>query len=414
MSFTSVPLFQGMSVWFVVISQRFGWSRTEVSLAFSLGRVEGSIMGPVGGYLTDKLGARRMVLIGLLILGAGFLLFSRVQNLWQFYLAFVVMSVGSGLGGWTPMMTTLNNWFDRRKAIAMAIAMDGFYVGGMVLIPALAWAVDPEEFGLDRWRALAAGIGITTMAIAFPISRLVRNRPEPYGYYPDGRKPLYSPHNVAGVADPQTATDLGYTWQEAVRTRIFWLSAMGSACTAVVVVTLMVHLGPMLTLDRGLSLQTVGMVLGAHTGVAAVFTIVGGYIGDRVPIRFALFGFSLIQSAAVVILLFTNNATTAFVFAVVLGIGFGGRTPLAAAIRGVYFGRRAFASIMGISQVPMNLMMIVLPLFAGIMFDVTDSYDIPFITLVVISVIGSFCFLFLGEPQPMGPTARRKCDRAQT
>ncbi len=80
----TVPLFQGMTAWFVVLENQFGWSRTQLSGAFSLTRVEGSIMGPIGGYLIDRIGPRWMVLIGLLILGSGFLLWSRISNLWQF------------------------------------------------------------------------------------------------------------------------------------------------------------------------------------------------------------------------------------------------------------------------------------------------------------------------------------------
>jgi MFS family permease len=118
----TVPFFQGMPAWNVALENHFHWSRGQLALAFSLSRVEGSIMGPVGGYLTDKLGPRRMVLVGLLVLGGGFLLFSQVRQLWQFYLAFVVMSMGAGLGTWLPMMTALNNWFIQRRSIAMAIA----------------------------------------------------------------------------------------------------------------------------------------------------------------------------------------------------------------------------------------------------------------------------------------------------
>ena len=81
----TVPLFQGMTAWFVVLEQQFGWSRTQLSIAFSLTRVEGSIMGPISGYLTDHLGPRRMVMTGMLVAGGGFLLMSRMQHLWQFY-----------------------------------------------------------------------------------------------------------------------------------------------------------------------------------------------------------------------------------------------------------------------------------------------------------------------------------------
>ena len=173
----SVPMFQGMPAWFVVLEREFVWNRAQLSLAFSFTRVEGTIMGPVAGYLVDRLGPRKMVLLGMPILGAGFLLFSQVQHLWQFYGAFVVMSMGAGLGTWLPMMTVLNHWFLRRRSLAMALAMEGFALGGIVLVPALAWAVDPDVPGRLGWRLTAAGIGIAIIILAFPISRLVRDRP---------------------------------------------------------------------------------------------------------------------------------------------------------------------------------------------------------------------------------------------
>ena len=105
----TVPMFQGMTAWFVVLEQQFHWSRTQISIAFSLTRVEGSITGPISGYLIDKLGPRRMVMTGMLVAGGGFLMLSRIQELWQFYLAFSVISVGAGIGTWLPMFTVLNN-----------------------------------------------------------------------------------------------------------------------------------------------------------------------------------------------------------------------------------------------------------------------------------------------------------------
>ena len=185
-----VPLFQGIAVWNPVLKGQFGWSAWQLSLAWSFTRVEASIVGPMGGYLVEKLGPRRMVLIGLLILGVGFLFFSQVQNLWQFYLAFIVMSIGLMLGTWLPMMTVLNNWFIPRKALAMAIALEGYAIGGIVVVPALAWAIgaiDPDQPDRFGWRATAAAVGVITLILALPLSRLVRNRPEEYGHQPDGR-----------------------------------------------------------------------------------------------------------------------------------------------------------------------------------------------------------------------------------
>jgi len=89
-----------------------------------------------------------------------------------------------------------------------------------------------------------------------------------------------------------------------------------------------------------------------------------------------------------------------FLFAVVMGVGFGGRAPMTTAIRGVYFGRRSFASITGVSMIPMNVLMLAFPLFAGIMYDRVGDYMIPFSALAVTSFAGSTMFLLLGKPAP--------------
>ena len=393
----TVPIFQGMTAWFVVLEREFGWNRAQLSLAFSLTRAEGTVMGPVAGYLVDKIGPRRMVFFGLPVMGVGFILFSRVDNLWQFYGAFVLASMGAGFGTWLPMMTVLNHWFQKRRSMAMSLAMEGFALGGVLLIPALAWAIDPDEPGRLGWRLTAAGIGVVLIVLAWPVSRLVRNRPEEYGLLPDGRREDQSESGERGGSGQGQTEGADFTWQEALRTRPFWLITVGHSATSIVIVTLTVHLGPMLT-DLGYSLQMVAWVVSTYTGVGAVFTLVGGYIGDRVPMHLALFGFSVIQSTAVVILLSADTLPMVLLFAVVLGIGFGGRTPMTTAIRGVYFGRRAFASITGISMIPMNIMLLVFPLFAGIMFDAVGSYQIPFSVLAIVSFFGSAMFLLLGKP----------------
>ena len=391
----TVPMFQGMTAWFVVFEKQFGWSRTQLTIAFSLTRVEGSIMGPVAGYLVDRLGPRTMVALGMTIAGVGFLILAGTNSLWQLYLAFVIMSMGTGLGSWLPMMTVINNWFARRRAMAMGMAMEGFLIGGVILVPVLVWAIDPDIPGRPGWRWTAAVIGIFLMAVAVPLSRFVRSNPEDHGEYPDGRPP--EPAAAEHEKPAPGAEEPNYTWQEAVRTKTFWLISIGHACSSIVIVTIMVHLGPMLT-DRGFSLQTVGWVVAAYTAVGAVFTLIGGFVGDRIPIRWAIFAFSAVQSVAVAVLVVGETELMAYLFAVLLGIGFGGRGPMTTAIRGVYFGRKAFASITGISMIPMNVLLLAAPLFAGIMFDATGTYSVSFAVVAVVCFFGSALFLMLGPP----------------
>ena len=403
----SVPLFQGMSVWNPVLRGEFLWSRAQLSLAFSLTRVEGSIMGPVAGYLIDNLGARRMVFVGLSIMGGGFLIFSQVQELWHLYVAFVVMSAGAGMGAWLPMMTVLNSWFIRRRSMAMAWAMEGYSVGGIILLPALAWAIDPDEIGRFGWRYTAAGIGVFALLAALPVSLLIRNRPEDYGLQPDGDTAEVAVAAVTTESQKSPADEEpDYTWQDAMRSRTFWLMSIGQSLSSVVVVTIMVHIGLLLD-DEGFSIQTVGWVVAIYTATAAVFTPIGGYIGDRMTIRRVIFVFSVVQSLAIIVLLQgPGSYFMVFLFAVLLGVGHGGRFPLTTAMRGVYFGRKAFASITGMSMIPMNITWLLAPYFAGKMRDITGTYDEAFYTVAGLSLLGSFLFLLLGDPKAVSPSSR--------
>ncbi len=401
MALGTVPLFQGLPVWNPVLRNAFGWSAGQMSWAFAVSRIEGGLMGPVEGLIIEKLGSRRMVFIGMSILGAGFILLSQIRELWQLYAAFFVMSMGAGLGTWLPMMTVMNHWFVRKKTRAMSMVMEGFALGGVLIPILLAWSVggvDPavsERFG---WRVTAFAVGIIIIGLALPLSRLVRNRPEELGLRPDGDAPQEAEQPVAHQgAESAPAAEPGFTWQEAVRTRAFWLISFGHATSSVVIVTVMVHLGLMLD-DRGFSLQIISAVVATYTAINAVFILVGGYLGDRMPIRYSAFGFSAIQSVAVVVLVFARDTPMLFLFAAILGVGFGGRTPVTTAIRGVYFGRRAFAAITGVSMVPMNILLFAAPLFAGYMRDLTGEYNLPFLTIAVVCLVGSCLFLLLGEP----------------
>ncbi|SVB45534.1 uncharacterized protein METZ01_LOCUS198388, partial [marine metagenome] len=115
---TGVPVFGAVGVWIDALETDFGWSRTQLALAFSLGTLEGSIVGPVVGILVDRIGARRVVVIGVTIIGVGFLILSQTRGLWMFYVAYAVIMLGASGGGWLPMMTVINNWFDRKRSLA--------------------------------------------------------------------------------------------------------------------------------------------------------------------------------------------------------------------------------------------------------------------------------------------------------
>ena len=133
-------------------------------------------------------------------------------------------------------------------------------------------------------------------------------------------------------------------------------------------------------------------------GVAAVFQLVGGYVGDRIETRIALAVFGFVQAVGFTIAVFAQNMPTAILFAVLFGAGFGGRNPLTVAIRAEYFGPTAFATITGISSAPMYLFMLAAPLFAAFIFDAQGSYMIAWLILGGLGSMSGVLFLFAKKP----------------
>ena len=396
----------GVGVWLKTMEVHFGWTRTQMTGAFSMAQLEGSIVGPLAGYSIDRIGPRLMVLFGAVVVGAGFVVLSRTSNLAMFYAAFAMFMLGASTGTWLPSMAAVSRWFLRRRATAVAIAAEGNYLGGLVLVPVLAWAVAPDSYG---WQVTALGIGVAFLAMALPAAWVMRNTPEEYGEVPDGHGASNPPSPTAAAAPRASgglADSVDFTARQAMRTRAFWLISFGHAIASMVNQTLLVHLVPLLT-DLGLSLQTAANMSAALMGSAMAGSLIAGYVGDRMPKHLGLFFFVAVQVAGFGMTILIDGIPLALLVAVIYGIGFGGRNPLAVAIRADYFGQRAFATITGLSMAPMFFLQLVAPLFAAAMFDWRGSYTIAFAILTVTGVVGALLFLPATKPAPPTPAPPR-------
>ena len=404
MVLSTVPLFHAMSLWAVALQRDFGWNRTQLGFALTFTRIEGGFMGPLEGYLVDKVGTRRMVLVGMLILGGAFIFFGQVQNLWMFYLAYILMAVGQGLGSWIPIMTLLTRWFNKKRSMALGWSNMSSRAGALLLVPAIAWAID-DGIDIDRigWRWTASILGIVMISVAWPISRLIKNQPQDMGLLPDGDKSApqtsqkASQKPAAGGSFKPVQSDEDFTVSEALHTSAFWLIAFGHGFTSMVILAIMAHLG-LLMVDKGYDLQDAAFVVSVYTAVAMVFQLVGGYVGSKIPIRFAVAIFTTLQAVGVMVLVFADAKSTFYLFAILFGAGFGGRNPLTVAIRGDYFGSASFGKILGISTVPMNVLLLIAAPLVGWMRDVQGDYTQAFMVMVATNMIGALCFILAKRP----------------
>ncbi len=404
MTVATVPLFHAMTLWAVALESQFGWKRGALSMALTLTRVEGGLMGPIEGYLTDRLGGRKMVFIGFIILGFGFLCFWQIgadywpiAPLYMFYIAFMIMALGQGMGSWVPMMTTINNWFSRRMAMAMGWANWISRGGALIVVPLIGLGIS-SAIG---WQGTALVIAVVVFAAAFPLSLVIRNQPEDMGLQ------LQDEAEAAGRArgGPRNPNaPQGLTAQQAIRTSAFWFIAVGHGLTSMIILAIMTHLGLFLT-DAGFGQHTAWVVT-TYTFVAMWAQLIGGYVGDRFSKRVGIFVFTTIQAGAVVVLTFSTQLWMFYAFAVAFGLGFGGRNPLTTSIRGEYFGRGNFGKILGISTIPMNLLLLVASPFAGYMYDWQQSYTVAFLVLSGFNFAGGIFFLFAKRPRiPTAPPA---------
>ena len=377
----------------MVFENEFGWSRTSLSIAFSIQMVEAGLLGPAQGWALDKFGPRRIMLVGIIIFGVGFLLLSQISTLTGFYIAFIVIALGMSMGPFLGVIVAVVNWFNRRRAMAVAITTSGFAVGGF-LQPGIAWSL--EHLG---WRETAIVSGLIVIAVGLPLAGLMRHRPGQYGYGVDGDPPRRGPAGSGLMAD-YDPDEINFTWQEALRTRAFWMISIGHAASLLVIGAVMVHFVSHVTDSLGYSLGQAANLLLAITVTSVVGMLAGGYLGDRFPMRYILAVAMIGHMASLLVLTLWVSVWGAVAFTVIHGLSFGVRGPLTQAIRAEYFGRAAFGTVMGFSSLVIIIGMVLGPIVAGLSYDLTGSYRTGFIGLALVAGLGSFAFLASTRPDP--------------
>ena len=175
----------GFTVFFLPLSQDLGLSRAATSLAFSLARAEGALEGPFVGYLIDRFGPRPIILVATILCGLGYIMLAWVDNYTNFLIVYLgVISLSFTPGFVHASMAVGNTWFIRYRARAMTVISSAVPIGGTLLTPLLAIAV--QNWGW-RWGAIIAGV--LFLVIGIPIGIGVRPSPESMGLLPDGDAP---------------------------------------------------------------------------------------------------------------------------------------------------------------------------------------------------------------------------------
>ncbi len=365
------PAVATLSIFVVPMTTEFGWSRTAMAGAVSLGGVLAAVILPTLGPVLDRRGARLILCCAVLGTGLACMALSLTQSLVVFYLLFCfarMMWAGPfdlGLYG------ALNNWFVARRAQATSIATLA-QMSGLVALPLIAQLAMQDGGWRHGWMA----VGATVLIVGFlPVWLLVVRRPEDVGLLPD--------RAVAGAR--RAAPEPRFSRAQAMRTPAFWLLSLYTVLVYPVQAGVSLHQAPHL-IERGLSPLAAATVISFFSAMSAVASFGIGFLPRRWPVRFAMSASAVSLALGTFGLITVHSVEHAYLAAGLFGLGIGGVMTLLPVAWADYFGRESFGAIRGVALSLQVLAQATGPLLSGVLRDGTGNYTV---SLMVFGVLAS-------------------------
>lgn len=356
--------FYGFTAFIEPLVKDFGWSYTQISFAASLRGLEMGFLAPLIGFLADRFGSRKLILIGILTVGFGMILLSNTHSLGVFYTAILLIAMGAGGCTSVVTMTAIANWFDRDVGKAFGVASSGFGASGL-MVPLMVRLIDTYT-----WRTASIIFAIGTWIVGIPLSLIIRDTPEQYGYLPDGRR--------SGDVSPMTGSrdehaKIGFIQVLKKKSFLCVLSAESLRMMALTAVS--VHVMPYLG-HLGWTRTAAGLVA-AGIPIFSIFGRFGfGWIGDVydkryvMALAFGMMGIGLVAFSRAEVFWMI------LIFIFFFPIGFGANMVMRGAILREYFGRELFGRMVGTVMGFASLGGIVGPTLAGWVFDTFGNYSL--------------------------------------
>ncbi len=362
--------FYGLPFFYDFMVTEFGWSRTTVTSGNAFGKiVVGPLFGFLAGWIIDRFGPRRLMMAGILMGGLALVGLSQVSALWMFYFFYLFNALGYVCGGPLPNQVLLSRWFDKARGKAMGFAYLGIGIGGAVVPQLARWLA-----GWLGWHAALASLGLLMIAIALPLVWFVKDAPEGYAR-----------QNV------EAAPPIG----EILKSRAFYLLAIGSMCSIGAVGGTNQHLKLFLSLDQGHSQAQAANVISLVLTSSIIGRLLMGWLADRFPKKYVMILIYAMVSAAIPLLYFASAPGMIYVFAIVFGIAFGGDYMIIPLMAAELFGLKVMGRVMGIILTADGLAEALSPMLVGYLRDQSGNYVNGFASLIVLAVIGAIAIAML-------------------
>ncbi len=379
------------------LQREFGASRGSVSVVFSLAGFLYFGLGSLSGPLADRFGARRLAVIGMVLVGLGLAAVSAAQNLTQVYAAYG-LAVGIGVGcSYVPAMGVVQRWFARRRALASGLASSGIGAGTLVVPPLASLLV--AHLG---WRPAYVVLGLTAAVVGGTMALLIENDPCDRGQRPDGD---------ALPASAMAAQPAGVTLREAITSRRF-IGLYGAclACSFGAFVPF-VHLSPY-AIDHGIAKSSAMLLVSAIGIGSTIGRFCLGGLADRLGHERTLIATYLGMALALILWLVSTTLWPLAVFGFIFGAVYGAWVALLPAVVTDYFGSRNISGIIGILYTSAGIGTLLGPSAAGFAFDLSHSYALPILVSIGGNVIAAALMALFCLESAHARTRRASTERA--
>lgn len=375
-TFGSVTFFNPvLGVFTQLLEEEFGWTRSDVAGALSVGGIAAGVVAPLVGSALDRWGGRWVIVGAGLTMAACALILSQMTALWQL-LVFYSIGRAVSVAAMSPAgFVAAANWFVRRRALVTGIVAAG---------PRLAMAIFPVVVAVvidasGSWRVGWVALACTAMLVTVPALLFMRRRPEDMGLRPDG-----DPAPEPDAPDlPFAVPEVDFTLREALHTRAYWLVGLALGLIVFAGGSINFHQIPHLV-DQGLSRTEAAFIVTVWSGVGVLGAFFGGVIAQRFTMRWTMAVSLVGMSGCILLLMNATSVPAALVYAVSYGSFFGVNVSLIQVVYADYFGRRSMGKIQGSIQPFQMAMNAAGPFLVGLWYDQTGSYNAAFISFAVL------------------------------
>lgn len=385
----------------------YHWSRSQLSLAASIGMVLGGALQPVVGLMADRFGTKKVILLGVTLTGIVMELLSYATQLWQIYLLYgFILSFAVASTSQVAASKLVSSWFVRRRGISMAAAMSGTAIGQLIIVPIATWmmVLTSDANGNGGWRTSYRVMSTFIFLVIIPIGLyVIRNTPQEVGLEPDARV-------APGEARPSPARPLGQDratrLPEAIRTFTFYQIIFGFVVCGFTMSFVSTHFVPFAT-DMGMNPIDSSKGLSIAGGISIVGALLTGWVSDRWGRRGPLAFTYFLRGLGFFILLWAGNLWVLYLSAAVIGLSWTSTTPLGSAISADTYGRKNLGFIFGLMQGTMSMGSAIGAYCDAQVYDITGSYHYALLLNGFLGLAAALVTLTIREREPVPVLPRR-------